>query len=64
MVASTGSLFIDLPLTPMSGSVHTSSTVLANLENVDVAFGISLQFYIQAEIMRYFTGTSVNGGHL
>ena len=40
----------DLPLTPMSESVHTSSTVLVNLEIVGVAFGISLLSGVQAEI--------------
>ena len=40
----------DLPLTPMSEIVHTSSTVLVNLENVGVAFGISLLSCVQAEI--------------
>ena len=40
MAAITGSAFFDLPLTQMSMSVLTSSAVLANLENVGVAFGI------------------------
>ena len=38
----TGSTFFDLPLTPTSESVLTSSAVLADLENVGVDFGISL----------------------
>ena len=32
----------DLPVTPMSKNVHTSSAVLADPGNVGVAFGISL----------------------
>ena len=32
----------DLPLTPMSESVYTSSAIVADFENVDVAFGMSL----------------------
>ena len=41
-----------LTLTPMSENIHTSSAVLANLENVGVAFGISLLSCIEAEILR------------
>ena len=54
----------DLSLTPMSESVHTSSAMLADLENVGVAFGISLLFRVEADILRYFMCTSGNGGHL
>ena len=54
----------DLQFTPMSKSVHTSSVVLADLENAGVAFGISLLPCIEAEILRYFICTSDNGGHL
>ena len=51
-------------LTSTSESVHTSSAVLADLENVGDDFGISLPSYIETEILRYFTSTSGNGGHL
>ena len=40
----------DLPVTPMSESVHTSAVVLADPENVGVAFGILLLSCIVAEI--------------
>ena len=40
----------DLPLTPILESVQTSFAVLVNLENLGVAFGISLLSCIQAEI--------------
>ena len=40
----------DLPLTLMSDSVHTCSAVLADLENVGVAFGIVLLSCTEAEI--------------
>ena len=43
----------DLPVTPTSKSVHTSSAVLADLEKVHwahVAFGISFLSCIKAEI--------------
>ena len=40
----------DLPLTPMSESVHTSTTELLNPENVNVTFEISWIFCIVAEI--------------
>ena len=40
----------DLPLTSTSESVHISSNMLVNLENVVVAFGISLLSCVQAEI--------------
>ena len=43
----------NLPLTPMSESVHISPVVLLDTENVGVAFGISLLTCIEAEIMRY-----------
>ena len=48
----------DLPLTPMSESVHFSSAVLVDLEKVGVAFGISLLSCIDAEILRYVTSIS------
>ena len=54
----------DLLDAPMSESVLPSSVVLADLENVGVAFGISLLSYIKVEILRYFISTSGNGGHL
>ena len=50
-------------LTPMSKSVHTSSAVLANLENVGADFGISLQYCIEAEIVHYLICTTGNDGH-
>ena len=42
----------------MSESVHTSTTELLDPENVDAAFGISLIFCIEAEILRCFISTS------
>ena len=54
----------DLPLTPLSESVHISSTELLDPEVVGVAFGISLLPGIEAEILRYFICTFGNGGHL
>ena len=54
----------DLPCTPVSESVHTSSVVLVDLEIVGIAFGISLPSCIEAEILRYFIVTSGYGGHL
>ena len=50
----------DLPHTPMSESVRTSSVVLADLENVGVAFGISLLSCIEAEMLCYFIRASGN----
>ena len=44
----------DLPRTPMSDSVHTSTTELLDLENVAVAFGISLISCIEAEFIALF----------
>ena len=41
----------DLPLIPMSDSVHTSFTELQDPENVDAAFGISLLSSIEAETL-------------
>ena len=54
---------VNLPLIPISESVHTSSAVLADLENVDVAFGILLLSCIGDEILRYFMVTYGIGGH-
>ena len=54
----------DLPLTPMSESVHTSTTELLNPGNVNVAFEISWIFCIEAEIWRCFISTSGFGGYL
>ena len=51
----------DLPLTPMSESVRTSSTVLVNLENVGVAFGILLLCLVYKLRYNYF---KLNGRHL
>jgi len=51
----------DLPLTPISESVHTSSTVLLKPEIVGVAFGFSLLSSIEAKILRSFICTSGNG---
>ena len=48
----------DLPLTPPSESVHASSVVLTDLENVGVAFGISLLSCMEAEILPYFIVSS------
>ena len=44
----------------MSESVHISSAALADLENVSVAFGISLLSLIEAKVLRYFICTSGN----
>ena len=55
---------IDLPLTPTSESSHTSSAVLADLEDMGVVFGSSLIYDIEAEILRYFIRTSVNVSNL
>ena len=44
----------DSPLIPTSKGTHTSPTVLLDIENGDVSFGISLQC-IQAEIYQWFT---------
>ena len=54
----------DLPLTPMSESVHPYTTDLLDPENVGAAIGILLLSGIEAEILRYFICTSGNGGHL
>jgi len=51
----------DLPLTPMSECVRTSSTVLLDPKNVGVAFGISLTTCIKA--LRCFISIHVFGGH-
>ena len=56
--------FFDLTRTPMSKSIHTNSAVLADLNNMGIAFGISLLSFIEAEILRYFIVTSGNGDHL
>ena len=48
----------DSPLTSMSESVHISSGVLAEPNNVDVAFGIRLLSSKQAKILRCFISTS------
>ena len=61
MIGNIGSTFSDLPLTPTSEGVHTSAFVLADIENVGDAFGISLLSYIETEILRYFKGASDNG---
>ena len=53
-----------LPATLMSESVSTSPTGLLDPENVGVAFGVSLLYSIEAEILRYFICTSGNGCHL
>ena len=50
----------NLLLTPMSEIVHTSSAVLADLENVCAAFGILLITNREAELLRYFICTSGN----
>ena len=39
-----------LPVSPMSESIRTSFILLLDPENVGVAFGISLLYYIQVEI--------------
>ena len=44
----------NLPLSPMSESVHTSLAVLLNPENVGVAIGIPFLCYVEADILRYF----------
>ena len=55
----------DLPLNPMSDSVHTHTTELLDPENVDVAFGISLlRITEEADLLHYFILTYGNGGHL
>ena len=50
--------------TSTSESVHTSSAVLADLENVGDDFGISLLSYVEVEILCYFISTSGNDSHL
>ena len=40
----------DLPVTRMSESVYTSSTVLLDPENLGATFRISLLFCLEAEI--------------
>ena len=40
----------DLLITPMSESIQTSITVLLDPENVEVAVGILLLSYLQADI--------------
>ena len=55
---------LNLPLIPMSESVHTSSAVLADLENVGVASEISLLTHVETEILHHFICNSGNGGHL
>ena len=47
----------NLPFIPMSESVHTSSSVLADLEKVGAVFGILLLSCIEAEVLRYFICT-------
>ena len=42
----------NLPLTLLSESVNTSSTMLLGPENVEVDFGISLLSCIEADILR------------
>ena len=54
----------DLPLTPVSDSVHTSPIELLDPETVGVAIGMSLLSSTEAEILHYFICTSGNGGHL
>ena len=44
-------------------SVHTSSAMLADLENVGDDFGISLLSYIEAELLHHFIRTSGNDCH-
>ena len=48
----------DLPLTPLSDSVHTSPSELLDPKNVGVAIGISLISCIEAEILRFYLSTS------
>ena len=48
----------------MSESVHTSSAVLADLENVVDDFEIPLLSYLEAEILRYFISPSGNDRYL
>ena len=43
-------VIFDLPLTPMSERVHTSTNELLDPENVGVAFVISLLSSVEAEI--------------
>ena len=53
----------DLPAILTSKGIHTSPTLLLDPENVRAAFGISLLFSTEAEIMRYFICIFANGGH-
>ena len=48
----------------MSQSVHISYAVLADRENVGVAFGIVLLSCLEAEIVSYSICTPGNGDHL
>ena len=54
----------DIPVTPMSESMHISSIVLLDAENVGVAVGISLLSRIQAEIHIMSLVLPVTGRHL
>ena len=54
----------DLSVTPTSESIHNSSTVLLDPENVKVAAGISLPSYTQAEIYDITCVLPVSGSHL
>ena len=51
-------------VTPTSESIHTSPTVLLNLENTEVAVRSSLLAYVQVEIYVIAHVLPVNGGHL
>ena len=48
----------------ISESVHTSSSMLEDLENMGVAMGISLLSSVEAEILRDFVIASGNGDDL
>ena len=53
----------NLPVTPTSQSVYNSSTVFLDPENMEVAVGISLLTFLQAEILDIAYVLPVNGGH-
>ena len=54
----------DLPVIPTSESIHNSPTVLLDPENVEVAVGISLISYMQADLYVVAYVLPVDGGHL
>ena len=57
-------VMFDLPVIPMSESIHTSIVVLLDPKIVGVAVRISLLSYIQAEIYEIAYVLPVNGGNV